>query len=116
MSRVSPQKASRSLPPLPKQHSYIEKTLDLLEGGCVKEGSLNIDGDIGDYRMRLFRNKDKKDYARNIRSVFTNSFTDSILPKEPHNKDVRELINEIVKQPYRHAITPQPEAKMTIER
>lgn len=116
MSRLSPQKASRSLPPLPKQQSYIEKTLDLLEGGCIKEGSLNIDGDIGDYRMRLFRNKDKKDYARNIHSVFTNSFTDSILPKEFHNRDVRDLITEIVKQPYRHAITPQPELTKTIER
>lgn len=63
---------------------------------------------MGDYRMRLFRTKDKKDYVRNIKSVFTNSFTDSILPKEPHNKDVKELITKIIKQPYRGTITPQP--------
>jgi hypothetical protein len=63
---------------------------------------------MGDYRMRLFRAKDKKDYARNIKSVFTNSFTDSILPKEPHNKDVKELIAKIIKQPHRNTITPQP--------
>ena len=59
--------------------------------------------------MRLFRTKDKKEYARKIQSVFTNSFMDSILPKEPHNEDVKELITNIIKKPYRNSITPQPQ-------
>lgn len=108
---VSPRKG-QSLPPLPTQHSYIERTLELLDNGCYKGSTLNIDGDIGDYRMRLFRNRDRKDYAKNITSVFTSSFTDSLLPKDPQDSEARELIAGIIRRPARSSITPQPEARV----
>ena len=72
-----------SLPPLKRQgESYIKKTMDLLDAGCSEKGHLKIDGDIGDYRMRLFRRKDKNEYLNSVRSVFTNTFTQSLLPEE----------------------------------
>jgi hypothetical protein len=58
--------------------------------------------------MKLFRNKDRKDYAKNIHSVFTNSFTDSLLPKGPEDREVREIISGIIRQPLHNALTPQP--------
>lgn len=40
--------------------------------------------------MRLFRLKDKNAYSKNINSVFTNTFTKSIIPLE--DTAVREQI------------------------
>jgi len=54
--------ANKSLPPLKSKHlSYIENTLKLMDSnsslGYGK--SFVIDGSYGDYRMKLFRQKDK---------------------------------------------------------
>lgn len=106
---MNAKKASKSTSPSPERpSSYIERTLSLLEDGCYKDSHLKIDGDIGDYRMKLFRKKDKTDYSKCINSVFTNTFTESIMPKDPYYTDVREEIGNIIKRPYRSSITPPP--------
>lgn len=95
-------KNSKSLPPLGnKQRSYIERTLELLEKSDTQDQRLVIDGHFGDYRMKLFRRKDRNDYAKSIRSVFTSSFTESLMPKSPDHRDIREKIEQIVKQTHR---------------
>lgn len=82
MSSLS--KQTGSLPPLGQKHySYIERTISFLEEGGKEGKHLKIDGDFGDYRMRLFRLKDRKKYANDIKSVFTSTFTRSIMPKQP---------------------------------
>lgn len=87
-----------SLPPLRKQEpSYIEKSMALLEAGCHQDESLKIDGFYGDYRMKLFRLKDKNHYANNIKSIFTNTFRESLIPEESPDEGVRGQIEEIVK-------------------
>lgn len=40
--------------------AYIDQTLDHINKGCFKDGKLFIDGGYGDYRMSIFRLKDKK--------------------------------------------------------
>lgn len=53
---------SKSLPPLKtKNLSYIEKTLELMDSPQNTGNSKHfvIDGSYGDYRMKLFRQKDK---------------------------------------------------------
>ena len=59
--------------------------------------------------MKLFRKKDKEDYAKNINSVFTNTFNESIMPADPFYKDVRDEISSIIKRPNRSSLTPQPQ-------
>lgn len=39
--------------------------------------------------MKLFRRKDKKDYAKCIHSVFTDTFTNSFMPKDPNYNDLK---------------------------
>lgn len=43
------------------QNSYISQALQKIEKGCVDQqtGQLKIDGHFGDYRMKIFRKKDK---------------------------------------------------------
>lgn len=47
--------------------------------------------------MKLFRKKDKTDYLSKINSIFTQSFTDSLLPTGTENYDLRDKIISIVK-------------------
>jgi len=50
-------KNSKSLPPISPKHSYIEKSIQLLDDGCYVNKKFRIDDSIGDYRMNLFRLK-----------------------------------------------------------
>ena len=90
----SSRKKAQSLPPLKESISYIQHTLDLMQSGYSKDNHLKIDGSIGDYRMKLFRSKDKKEYANGIKSIFTTTFTNSLLPT--HNPDIRAQMEAII--------------------
>jgi hypothetical protein len=53
---------SKSLPPLKSARlSYIDRTLELMDSheGIGNRKHFVIDGYYGDYRMKLFRQKDK---------------------------------------------------------
>lgn len=47
--------------------------------------------------MRLFRLKDKNQYANNIKSIFTNTFRKSIMPEASIDEEVKEQIEDIIK-------------------
>lgn len=53
-------KNSKSLPPISTKHSYIERSIQLLDSGCYANKKLRIDDAIGDYRMGLFRLKERR--------------------------------------------------------
>lgn len=54
------------------ENSYISKAFSYIENGCYdpKTGLIKLDGDYGDYRMRIFRKKDKFKYYNEISSIF----------------------------------------------
>ena len=45
--------------------------------------------------MRLFRRKDKNHYLKNIQTVFTDTFTKSLLPG--HSQDISLQMEDIIK-------------------
>ena len=53
-------------------HSYIKNAFKYIESNqCYdQDGRLKIDGDYGDYRMKIFRNKDKLAYYSDSKSIF----------------------------------------------
>jgi len=55
--------------------SYIARSIDNAKKGCYENNRcLKIDEGYGDYNMKLFRLKSKRDYVRNIPTIFSNSF------------------------------------------
>ena len=38
---------------------YINQSMKYIEDGCYENGKLKIDGSIGDYKMSIFRLKDR---------------------------------------------------------
>ena len=46
--------------PTVKPGEYIEASMRRIESGCYSDGKLAIDGGYGDYRMSIFRLKDRK--------------------------------------------------------
>ena len=85
----------------PKGLSYIERSFSLLEEE-PKQPRLHIDGGIGDYRMRLFRLKDRNSYRNANHSVFTTTFTNQLLPHS--DPELRHAIRSILT----HPASPQP--------
>ena len=91
----SSRKRAASLPPLKKENeSYIQRTIDLMQSDVQEGEHLQIDGSFGDYRMRLFRRKDKNAYKNAIHSVFTQTFTKSLMPA--HNPDIHATLTDII--------------------
>lgn len=54
-------KSSRPKTPVGK---YIQESLKRMESGCYLDNRLDIDGGIGDYKMSIFRLKDRKKRIR----------------------------------------------------
>lgn len=54
--------------------AYIDETLKNVNNGCYKDGKLCLDGGYGDYRMAIFRLKDKKKRFNEVPSMFNETF------------------------------------------
>ena len=67
-----------------------------IENGCYQNGKLQIDGNIGDYRMSIFRLKDKKKRINENPSSFTKTFINEIEQTTPH---LKEEFRKIVSAP-----------------
>lgn len=53
---------------------YIKESLNRVDAGCYQNGSLDIDGGIGDYKMSIFRLKDRNRRVKDIPTIFTKTF------------------------------------------
>lgn len=53
-------KKIKGKPPTERIGDYIDRSMQYIENGSYQNGKLLIDGNIGDYRMSIFRLKDKK--------------------------------------------------------
>lgn len=55
------------------ENSYIAQALANIEKGCIDQrtGQLKIDGNFGDYRMKLFRKKNRQKYFNDPTSIFS---------------------------------------------
>lgn len=66
-----------------------------IDNGCYENGQLKIDGGIGDYRMSIFRLKDRKKRINEIPTSFTSKFVKDISELTPDLKDEIERLSKV---------------------
>jgi hypothetical protein len=73
---------------------YISESLRKVENGCYRNGNLCIDDGFGDYRMSLFRLKDRNRCFNGNQSSFTPVLVREVEMMAP---DLKEELQEIIK-------------------
>lgn len=73
-SNLSNSKLPKSLP---KVGEYIDHSMARIDKGSYIDGKLTIDGGYGDYRMSIFRLKDRKKRMNELPTIFTKAFVDA---------------------------------------
>lgn len=74
--------------------SYIDDSLRNIQEGCYKNGKICLDGGYGDYRMSIFRLKDRKKQYHQIPTMFTQTFVKDIEKLTP---ELKEEFHKIIK-------------------
>lgn len=69
--------------------SYIARSIDNARNGCYQNNRFKIDEGYGDYNMNLFRLREKRQYLRNIPSLFSQTFKNLLIQKPTHDKERR---------------------------
>ena len=57
--------------------------MDKIESGSYLDGKLDIDGGIGDYKMSVFRLKDRNKRLKQIPTIFTHTFMKRVEQSSP---------------------------------
>lgn len=68
----------------------------MIDNGCYRDGLLAIDGGYGDYRMSIFRLKDRNKRMKELPTIFTTSFVNDANRLAP---DSAEYFNRIISIP-----------------
>lgn len=70
-----------------------------MQQGCYESGKLKIDGNYGDYRMSIFRLKDRNKYLRTKPTIFTSNMTNKLYNISQNDPECQKEIMRIINTP-----------------